>query len=386
MDNDDSLTNKVVVRALCKYAVRDNRFSRFYQLRQKHAPARAFRKQSDYLNNLIYNFMKTTKRSFEAKVIEVNNSSAGRYLRYVNMNSGEEGKIPEWCIVSFAILPKECLDEDGHIVEGSVLKLREMEDGKVYPGMCYQRRAVPLQKPGIKMKKMSKESLYEGATLYQSVPLGDLWKMFEQKLRNNELTADAILQAMEVKSKSSEKEQRAYLSLMMEVNAIDIAIQENQHQEFKESFLHSSNNHANTLRSGRSVQYREIFKEIAAFGNSQKGGEVFIGVDNNGTVCGIEDELLNEAPFDNRADFQADFLNQLSQAIDNYAFVSSVKIIWYKTAEDKLFCRICVPIWKGSILLLNGCELYVRGDASKKQLKNTDFINHVAAWLQNNVA
>lgn len=329
--------------------------------------------------------MKTTKSIFQAKVIEVKNSPAGRYLRYVNMDSGEEGKLPEWCIVSFAILPKECLDADGHIVEGAILKLREMEDGKVYPGTCYQRRAVPLQKPDVKKRKMSKESLYEGARLYQPVSLDALWKKFEKKLRNNELDASAILQAMKIKGMSSEKEQHTCLSMLMGVNATDIAIQENRYQEFKMSFLHSTI-HANTLRSERSVQYKEIFKEIAAFGNSHEGGYVFIGVDNNGTVCGIEDELLNETPFDNRADFQADFLNQLNQAIDNYAFVSSIEMVWYKTAEGKLFCKICVPIWKGLIILLNGCELYVRGEASKRQLKNADFIDYVATWLERGVA
>lgn len=328
--------------------------------------------------------MATAKRNFEAKVIEVKNSPAGRYLRYVNMDNGEEGKVPEWCIISFVVLPKEYLDADGHIVEGVTLKLREMEDGKIYPSTCYQHRAVPLPKPSasVKMKKMNKASLYEGVLLYQSVPLEELWKMFEQKLRNNELTPDAILQAMEVKSKSSEKEQSAYLGVLMGVNTVDIGMQENRHKEFKSSFLHS----ANPLRSERCFQNQQIFKEIAAFGNSHEAGDVFVGVGNDGTIRGVEDELLNEAPFDNRADFQADFLNQLSQAIDNYTFVSSVKMIWYKTPEGKLFCRISVPKWEGGIILLNGCELYVRGDAGKRQLKNTDLINYVLSWNQTKVA
>lgn len=52
---------------------------------------------------------------------------------------------------------------------------------------------------------------------------------------------------------------------------------------------------------------------------------MYVGVGNDGTIRGVEDELLNEAPFENRADFQADFMNQLSQAIDNYSFVSQIK-------------------------------------------------------------
>lgn len=95
--------NQIVLRALDKYSLKDNRFSQFYLQKQKFSKARAFRKQSDYLNNLIKTIMATTKRSFEAKVIEVKNLSTGKYLRYVNMNNGEEGIVPEWCITSFVV-------------------------------------------------------------------------------------------------------------------------------------------------------------------------------------------------------------------------------------------------------------------------------------------
>jgi len=377
-------TNQIVVRALGKYSLKDNRFSRFYLQKQIHSKARTFRKQSDYLNNLIKTIMATTKRSFEAKVIEVKNLPAGRYLRYVNMDNGNEGMVPEWCITSFVILPKEYLDSDGHIIVGTILKLREMEEGKIYPSTSYQHRAVPLQKPSVtaKVKKMNKESLYEDAQLYQSVSLDELWTMFADKLRKNELTVDAILQAMEVKSKASDKEQSAYLGTLLGVNSVDLGKQENLHREFKSSFMHS----ANPLRSERSFQNQQIFKEIVAFGNSHEAGDVFVGVGNDGTIRGVEDELLNEAPFENRADFQADFMNQLSQAVDNYSFVSQIKMLWYKTVEGKLFCRISIPKWEGNVIFLNGCELYVRGDAGKKQLKNADLINYVVAHYLDKVA
>lgn len=300
------------------------------------------------------------------------------------MNNGEEGIVPEWCITSFVVLPNECIDSDGHVVVGTILKLREMEDGKIYPSTSYQHRANPLQKPSVpaKAKKMSKESLYEDAQLYQSVSLDELWNMFADKLRKNELTVDAILQAMDVKSKSSEKEQSAYLGTLLGGNSVDLGKQENLHREFKSSFMHS----ANPLRGERSFQNQQIFKEIVAFGNSHEMGDVYVGVGNDGTIRGVEDELLNEAPFENRADFQADFMNQLSQAIDNYSFVSKIKMIWYKTVEGKLFCRISIPKWEGGIILLNGCELYVRGDAGKKQLKNADLINYVLTCYQKKVA
>lgn len=375
MDVINLQTSQVVVRALCKYETRDYRFSRFYQQRQKLSVARAFLKQSDFLNNLINNIMFTEKNSFEAKVIEVKNSQADRYLRYVNMDNGEEGTVPEWCITSFVILPDECLDASGHIVKGATLELREMENGKIYPGKMYKRRDVPLQKPSliVRTKKMSKESLYEDVKLYKPVSLTDLWQTFETRLRNNELTADAVMQTLEIKGNSTEKEQHAWLCKLLGVATFDLGVQEKLHQEFKMSFLHS----ANPLRTERSCQNQQIFKEIAAFANSHEPGDVFVGVENDGKIHGVEEELLNEAPFDNRADFQADFINQLHQAVDNFSFVSTVKMTWYKTVDEKLFCRISVPKWDGDIILLNGCELYVRVEACKKQLKNADLINYV---------
>ena len=69
-----------------------------------------------------------------------------------------------------------------------------------------------------------------------------------------------------------------------------------------------------------------------------------------------------------------------------FGYVLGIKMIWYKTVEGKLFCRISIPKWEGGIILLNGCELYVRGDAGKKQLKNADLINYVLACYQKKVA
>ena len=48
-------------------------------------------------------------------------------------------------------------------------------------------------------------------------------------------------------------------------------------------------------------------------------------------------------------------------------------------AEDALYDFV-------SNILLNGCELYVRGDAGKKQLKNADLINYVLTCYQKKVA
>lgn len=366
----------VVLRALGKYIARDNLASKRYRLNNlQQTKAAFFQRQSDYLNNIKITFMATTVKMFEAQVMELKEQANGRYLHFYNMDNGEEGFVPEWCIINHVILPDDLVDSEGHVKKGAILQLREVDGGKIYPGFCYERRAIPLAKPGALAKKMSKESLYEDAQLYQSVSLDELWKIFAERCHGGAFDASTILESFEVKGKSSEKEQGEYLSTLLGVNSIDIGTQENRYREYKSSFLHS----ANPLRNERAYQYQQIFKEIVAFGNSHEAGSVYIGITNNGTVCGVEKELLDEAPFANRADFQADFRNQLNQAVGNYQFASSIDMAWFKTTDEKLFCRISVPKWDGEVILLNGCELYVREDASKKQLKDKDLIAYVVA-------
>ena len=321
--------------------------------------------------------MEILKRSFKAKVTENKEQANGRVLRYLDMDNGAEGTVPEWCITSFVILPKELMDSEGHVLEGISLDLREMSSGRIYPSTIYERRRMPLQKP--LPKRMNKESLYEDALLYQEKTLDDLWAMFADKSSRGEIAKETLLHAFEIKGVAKAKEQYDFLCSLLNMDFVELGMQESCSREFKSSFLHS----ANPQRTERSYQYQQIFKEIAAFANSHKDGNVFVGIANDGSIRGVEKELLDEAPFPNRADFQKDFWNQMSQSIGNYSFVSSIEIKWYKTPDDKLFCRISVPIWDGGIILLNGCELYVRDDAGKKQLKDNDFIEYILSHSGN---
>lgn len=321
--------------------------------------------------------MEILKRSFKAKVTENKEQANGRVLRYLDMDNGAEGTVPEWCITSFVILPKELMDSEGHVLEGVSLDLREMSSGRIYPRTIYERRRMPLQKP--LPKRMNKESLYEDALLYQEKTLDDLWAMFADKSSRGEIAKETLLHAFEIKGVAKAKEQYDFLCSLLNMDFVELGMQESCSREFKSSFLHS----ANPQRTERSYQYQQIFKEIVAFANSHKDGNVFVGIANDGSIRGVEKELLDEAPFPNRADFQKDFWNQMSQSIGNYSFVSSIEIKWYKTPDDKLFCRILVPIWNGGIILLNGCELYVRDDTGKKQLKDNDFIEYILSHSGN---
>lgn len=69
------------------------------------------------------------------------------------MDNGAEGFVPEWCIINHVKLPDELLDSEGHVKQGAILQLREVDGGKIYPGFCYEHRATPLNKPATLTKK-----------------------------------------------------------------------------------------------------------------------------------------------------------------------------------------------------------------------------------------
>lgn len=373
---------QVAVKALRKYQAKDRLLVRHYRLKpQAIGKTQFFQRHSDFYQYLIETIMNANK-TFYAQILAVENCPKGRFLRFCNMNTGTEGRVPEVSIINYVELPSNVVDAEGHILKDAIIKLREKELGIYYPDFCYPKKANPIART-IAAKKMNKETLYEDAQLYQVITLLELWKQFVYGCAQGQIAEDAMLIAINMKGVAAESKQYDYLCKILNIDTVDIGMQENRDREYKSSFLHC----ANPLRSERSSQAQAIFKEIVAFGNSQIEGNVFVGIANDGSVCGVEEELLNEAPFANRSDIQSDFCNQMKQAVENYAFTSTIKMNWYKTNDGKLFCRIHIPKWEGNLLLMNGCELYVREDVGKRQLKNADLINYILSHgLRNNVA
>lgn len=365
--------SQVAVKALRKYQAKDKLLARDYRSKQQaFEKSQFFLRQSDYYKLLIKTIMNKT---FDAKILAVKNLPKGRFLHFFNMNTGTEGSISEVSIINYVELPSDVVNTDGHVLKGAIIKLREKEQGVYYPAFCYPKKANPITRV-IAVKKMNKETLYEDAQLYQMKTLPELWKQFAYECVQRQIAEDIVLTAINMKGVATESKQYDYLCKILNIDTVDIGMQENRSREYKSSFLHC----ANPLRSERSSQYQAIFKEIVAFGNSHIEGDVFVGIANDGSVCGVEEELLNEAPFANRSDFQSDFCNQMNQAIENYTFTSSIKMNWYKTNDGKLFCRIHVPTWEGNVIFMNGCELYVRENAGKRQLKNADLINYIRSY------
>lgn len=66
-------------------------------------------------------------------------------------------------------------------------------------------------------------------------------------------------------------------------------------------------------------------------------------------------------------------------ATQNNRFASSISLKWYKTKDEHIFCKIIIPEWNGDIIFLNGSELFIRGNACKRHLKNNDMIQYIVA-------
>lgn len=294
---------------------------------------------------------------------EVINNSL--YIKY-EKDDGTEGQCPWWCIYSFVELPSDIVDGEGQPKVGATIQLSNDESGKTFPGSIYKRRAIPLTMKAF-VRKMNRQSLYEGAHLFSPMSLSQmLAKCFEV------CTKDQLCEIIQLQQNGNATRLKQRLLEILGISDNALPIQEGLQIEYKASFLHCPMKAANE----RMTQYNNIFSEICAFANSHVDGIICIGVKNDGTIVGIDEELENEAPFQTRADFEADFNNLMNKAFNNFQFVNSIKTTWFKTVDDKLFCRIDIPAWQG-LVFLNGNQLYVRHESSRRLLKDKDLIDYI---------
>ena len=313
---------------------------------------------------------------FNARITECNKLNSKPFYTFKNLETNEIETVPCWCLDNFVVFNNDLLDEYGHLKVGVEVQLRKMENGYIYPGLIYEKRSEPMLPNSTKLSvNMSKESLYDGIALYDGIQddIDTLWELFGS--RCDSFSADILIKGIKVRNKE-EEEQLAFLKSALKLNGMQLPVQEGSDVEFKSSFVHTASPIKNNERT---MQYRNIFYEIAAFANSHIQASIYIGINNDGSIKGVEDEMLHEVPFNTRADFEADFLNQLFMATNNNILAFSISLNWYKTKDENIFCKITIPEWNGDIIFLNGSELYIRGNACKRRLKNNDMIQYIVA-------
>ncbi len=144
-------------------------------------------------------------------------------------------------------------------------------------------------------------------------------------------------------------------------------LEEGQTLEFKTSIIFSPETH-----QPDSKQPYAIAKEIAAFMNS-KGGTLYLGVRNDGTVCGIEQDfpVLDKAPIQEREKddstyhYKADrdsYAQKVRNLILGYLGGSAAALIpdleWHE-AGGRTYATLEVPPTGEDIVYLGGSELLV---------------------------
>ncbi len=143
--------------------------------------------------------------------------------------------------------------------------------------------------------------------------------------------------------------------------------------EFKSSIFHSAN------PKDQSSNHLVIISSMIGLANN-RGGKIFVGINNRGEIVGIEDELQRESPFNTVADLVNDFQNRIYQLTNSHVFMRSVSFEFLQR-DQKVFLQISVPK-SPEIILLRGSILLVRDAAGTRQLKNHDLINFIKSKIE----
>lgn len=126
---------------------------------------------------------------------------------------------------------------------------------------------------------------------------------------------------------------------------IDELLQEGEHGrlEFKQG-----------LSDGKGSPYDGIIKSIAAFANTD-GGELLIGVEDAGTVCGLEKEIKK---FRSRDKLESAIRNAIRDNLD--ANVGKLYRLKFEEVNGETVCRIEVEKSSTRVFSLNRGDFYMR--------------------------
>ncbi|WP_285056638.1 AlbA family DNA-binding domain-containing protein [Pedobacter ginsengisoli] len=137
----------------------------------------------------------------------------------------------------------------------------------------------------------------------------------------------------------------------------------------------------NTGNPDRKMEH-SCMKTLAAFANSS-GGILFIGVDDEKEILGLEVDLKS---FGNKKDLMDEFQKHLDNLIEQYftnAFFSLVQIS-FPLISERTICMLEVKRSSKQIILSNKAdgnkqEFYIRRSASTKALEASEMIEYIRA-------
>jgi len=118
---------------------------------------------------------------------------------------------------------------------------------------------------------------------------------------------------------------------------------------------------------------KEISIAVSAFGNSN-GGKLFIGVDDDGNVVGLDNEITSFKSFD-------EFLRAVQDSLVNFTqdrvFVSEIIFL---IGEDKKFLVLDVPVFRYNPIYIkekDNDEFYIRGIGKSDKLPTSDAVSYI---------
>ena len=118
-----------------------------------------------------------------------------------------------------------------------------------------------------------------------------------------------------------------------------------------------------------------VIQEVAAFLNSREGGVVLIGVEDDGTVVGLEDDYraANQQK-QNRDGYQLFLLDNLKNMLESNC--SLLYKISFGTLQGKDVCRIDV-FPADEAVYIKGGDFYIREGNRKRNLPTREAVTYI---------
>lgn len=133
-----------------------------------------------------------------------------------------------------------------------------------------------------------------------------------------------------------------------ELNTIDVI--EDHHNEFKANGLYS------------------LSEDVAAFANSEGGGTLWWGIEDDGSICGIE-QMVDR--YGGKDKFSSFLRNKIKQTLNSLLFLS-VRFEYFEQAGHTVL-KIIVPKSQ-DIVLAHGESVYIRSGNTSQKLTGDNLI------------
>ena len=278
-------------------------------------------------------------------------------------------------VMNYCDYPQDMLDENGYLKIGTEIHLVEKPNSS---GKCYYYPAHDWYTPNPQRFAKERKTLLSSLNLLkddnvQSINL-NTQEAFDA-LRNefcetmNKYDINTCNEVLRVLAKGNMNDSCTLLRKLLHK---PIFPQENGMIEYKSSFIHP----ANPLNANdKTFQLREIIKTLTGFANSETHqGTVIVGIKDNQKICGIENEFTEFNEQYNREKFTAMFLN-LYRQLTTTNLMLQTQLDWIDI-DSHLIAKITVD-YKGDVVLMNGCNLYVRKESGTHQLKGDDMLTFI---------